>query len=261
MRLLKLFTLAAAFILFPISIIFSQTDSSKVTLPIDSSGVKADVQSVDSLSSTPTVSEINNLFLLATKGQRDPFRIVSLVASKGDNAIPALEEFLFQPVDTTKDSTAITKIHPNKQYAIYTLDAIASQNAEELLKTVVLTHPDIDVKGLALKTLAYNVYYRIKNNNSSSQSLLPDKDLIHVLLQNADDTNYVNSCNETIGKISREGINNWTGEDYGDLPKNQENVKIAGNQEINIMQYREQWWQNNNSKINWNKNTNKFEEK
>ena len=104
MRLLKLFSLAAAFIIFPTSIIFSQTDSSNVSLPIDSSGVKAVVQSVDSLSSTPTVSEVNNLFLLAAKGQRDPFRIVSLVASKGDNAIPALEEFLFQPVDTTKDN-------------------------------------------------------------------------------------------------------------------------------------------------------------
>lgn len=264
MRVTNLFSIAAALVLLTTTIIFSQSDTSDTSLPVDSSGIKAAVQSMDVLSSTPTVNEISNLYLLATKGERDPFRIVSLVASKGDNAIPALDGFLFQTNPSTQNATpGIIQVLPNKQYALYALDAIGTLKAEQLLMKVAQSNLDNDIRGLALKTLSYNIYFRTKNDETSKNSsgLKPDKELLHVLLQNADDTTYAPNLNETIGKIAREGINNWTGEDYGDLPKTPVKIKAFNNQEMNIKDYREQWWKNNNSKISWNKNTDHFEMK
>jgi len=74
---------------------------------------------------------------------------------------------------------------------------------------------------------------------------------VHLLVQNADDTTYVENCNETIGKIAREGINNWTGIDYGDMPAGRGRENISNAQGMNVKNYREQWWQNNSSKIQW----------
>jgi len=158
-----------------------------------------------------------------------------------------------------KDSTV--KITANKQYAVYALDAISSSAAEELLMTAAGSHPDINIRGLALKTVACNIYYRLKNNSmpAGNNSLTPDKEIVHIMLDNADDTTFVSCCKEAIGKIAREGLKNWTGQDYGDLP-NQKNLSVNSmNASLSMKAYREQWWQNNNSKLNWNSNTGHFE--
>jgi hypothetical protein len=224
--------------------------------------------SKDVISENPTGDEINSLFQLATNGERDPFRIVALVASKKDKSLPGLEEFLFKNtnVKNTDNRDTTVKKDANKQYAIYALDAINSAASEELLMKVVSSHPDINIIGLSLKKLACDFYYRIKNNNmpGSGNNINPDKEIVHIMLDNADDTTYVQSCNEPIGKIAREGINNWTGQDYGDLPDSQQN-KMSPNSmngvSSNIKDYREQWWQNNNGNLSWNKDSGHFEVK
>jgi hypothetical protein len=213
----------------------------------------------DTISENPTINEINNLFQLATNGRRDPFRIIALVSSRKDNSVPGLNAFLFTDNMKIKDSTV--KITANKQYAVYALDAIGSAAAEELLINAAGSHPDINIRGLALNTVACNFYYRLKNNNMSagSNSLTPDKEIVHIMLENADDPTPVPCRNEALGKIAREGIKNWTGLDYGDLP-NQKNLNVNSmNASLSMKAYREQWWQNNNSKLNWNSNTGHFE--
>jgi hypothetical protein len=251
MKPLKVFCLVLFCVIQTAFLAYSQTD-------IGNAGVQEDV-----ISDTPTADEISNLFLLATKGEKDPFKVVALVASKKDKAIPALKEFLSQPVDTAKDKASAAVIQPNKQYAIYTLDAIGTHKAKELLKTVALTHPDLEVRGLAIKTLACNFYYRTKNDEETgnSKGLKPDKEIVHILLKNADDTTYVERFNETIGKMAREGINNWTGEDYGEVFTGSQRKVEENRIGMNFKESRENWWQKNNSKINWNKSTKKFEEK
>jgi len=238
------------------------SDSSNVSAGVDNSGVTHPGILPDTISAVPTFNEINNLFLLATKGDKDPFRIVSLVASRKDDAIPALEQFLFQPPDTTKDATYTGIKIPNKEYAIYALDAIATSNAEKLLMKVVRVHSDIEIRGLALKTLAFNNYYRTKNDEESGKTngLKPNKEVVHIMLQNADDTTYINNCEEAIGKIARDGLTNWTGKDYGDVLRGEIRRKVEKRLGMTMKQSRENWWQYIQAKLYWDKNTFHFNE-
>ena len=243
--------------------VFEQPDSNQINLAVDSSGIKHTVSNIDTLSATPTLSEINKLFLLATQGKCDPFRTVLLVASKKDNAIPALKKFLFQPPGPTKDTSLKEIKNPNKQYAIYALDAIGSQSAENALITTAQTNPDMEIRGLALKTLANNFYYRTKNaaEQGISKGLQPNKGIVYLLLENADDTTYIAGSNEIMGKIAREGIKNWTGDDLGEIPSYSIRVKEELKLGMIMKQYRENWWKKNNDKIVWNKNSKKFDTK
>lgn len=217
---------------------------------------------IDTISDNPGVDEINNLFELATYKGHDPFKIVALVASKKNKSLVGLEQFIFKNTITkhksSKDTTVV--INANKQLAIHALDAINSVLSQALLMKIVNTYPDINISGLALKKLASNVYFGIKNNNLSDKNSLitPDKEIVHLLLNNADDTTYVQSCNEPLGKIAREGITNWTGLDFGDLPVNTGNSKLNG-MTNNLKDIREKWWQNNSNKIKWNKDKERFD--
>jgi len=240
--------------------VFIQPDSSQTNTSVDNSGIKHAAVKADTLSTTPTLSEINKLFLFTTQGKRDPFKIVSLVASKKDNAIPALMKFLYQLPESTKDTTLSGIKNPNKQYAIYALESIGSQNAENALITIVQTHPDIEIRGLALRMLANNFYYRTKSEEEQgiSKGLQPDREIVHLMVENADDTTYVQSCSKMMGEIARTGIKNWTGKDYGNILPDSLRIKEEKKLGMTIKEYREEMWQKNMDNIYWNKSDNRF---
>ena len=238
-----------------------QPDSSNTGAEVDSSGVIHQTIVLDTISATPTESEIHNLFLAATRGEKDPFRIVALVASRKDAAIPALEQFLIQPPDTTKDTTYTGIKSPNKEYAIYALDAIATPKAEEFLLQIAKTNTDKDIKGLAIKTLSNNIYYRLKNARYAgfTSALIPDKEIVHLLLQNADDTSYVSCCSERTGDIAREGLKNWTGKNYGRIAPERVKEKIYKRLGLTLEQLHENWWQKNSANLIWDNTKEHFE--
>lgn len=206
------------------------------------------------ISDIPTSEELNSEFLLATKGKHDPYEVMSKVVSKKDNAIEALDNFLFSQSQLQKPGDTVKIDEPNKQYAIYSLMGIASPKAIQVLYKAAVTHPDKEVKALALRMFAWNMYYKAQNDQNE-----PDKKILHLLINNADDTTYCSSIRKRIGEISREGIKNWTGEDYGELPLEHEMVKLDDKTPaISIESYREDWWQKNNLKISWNRDTQHF---
>lgn len=96
-----------------------------------------------------------------------------------------------------------------------------------------------------------NRYYKAAENDNT-----PDKEILHVLINNADDTTYVESLGESIGKISREGIKNWTDKDYGDVPAG--NLANNENEGFDVVEYRETMWQQNSNRVSWDKERKKF---
>ncbi len=245
------------FVFIFIKLSFSQTDSlnSKINLLI-----------------IPTVDEMKDVFTQAAKGELDAASIFHKLAEKSDTVVAPLEEFLFTEYKDSDTSVTINKnpdsfqenvsslvkeVKPNKPLAVLALDAIGTSSSIKALLHAAVSHPDSEVKGTALKVLAWNSYYRAKNDR-----LKPDKEIVHVLINNVDDTTYVKSLGKTIGDIAREGIKNWTGEDYGNIPKDKKalNVKMD-NVEISMKDYREAKWQEDVYKYVWSKNELRFVKK
>lgn len=120
------------------------------------------------ISDNPTANELTEIFRSATVGFLDPFKVVEKVAEKDNKAVKALEEFLFAvpkvKEKTSNDSTKFdpTEIEPNKLYAVHALDVIGTPEATQVMINVALTHFDIEVRGAAIRSLAFFSYYRAK---------------------------------------------------------------------------------------------------
>lgn len=95
---------------------------------------------------------------------------------------------------------------------IIALDAIGTKEATEVLFNVAAKHPEAEVRAAAIKSFAYSNYFRIAEGKNK-----PDKQVLGMLFENADDTTYVETEGKRIGEIAREGIKNWTGEDFGEM--------------------------------------------
>lgn len=223
------------------------------------------------LSDEPTAKELAELFCRTAAGEIDPFESLRKVIDWGDKAVNGLAEFLYSesnclniavtdseytnwesPSERKSQTTFIHgKKKPNKVYAILALDGIASNLAEQIIIDAALNHPEKNIRGYALKILAQNFYYRISETDK-----IPNKEILHILINNADDTSFVEGLGR-IGEIAREGIKNWTGQDYGELSENKV-VDKTGN-DINMQDYRELKWQEKSNVIVWNKERKQFE--
>lgn len=209
------------------------------------------------ISDTPTLSEISNEFLLAKKGKHDLYSVLGKIASKKDNSVNALNELLFSSMVNEIGRDKAAKEKPDKQYAIMALEAIGTPAAKNVLYTAALRHSDKELRGVALNLFAWNIYYRARNDESE-----PGKEILHLFINNADDTTYIKAKGKRLGEIAREGIKNWTGEDYGSLPNEHLAIKSKRrNEKLGIEEYRERWWQKNKKNIIWNKETQHFEVK
>lgn len=207
------------------------------------------------ISEIPTFDELNTEFTLASTGKHDPFKVIQKIASQKDNAVNSLELFLSPSIQESQDRSSCSIMNNNREFAILALEAIASPSSYKILKNAVQTNPSVEIKGIILRVFAWNMYYRTKNTTNE-----PDKEILYQLIRNADDTTYVPSIKKLVGEIAREGIRNWTGEDYGELPLEKVVIKSKKNgANIAIEEYREKWWKRNYKKIVWNKNTNHFE--
>lgn len=228
-------------------------DSSPGYVYVDSSKLTPPQTIVDILSEKPTVSEINNLFALVEKRERDPFIVATEIASRGDKAIPALETLVFTQYESAKDGIA-AKVFRN-QFAIYALDEVGTPKAEKILMQVALSHPNKEVKALALKSLTWNYFNRAKCDSTTP----PDKEVIYVLLQNQGDTSFVKNCDDQIAKIAADGIKNWVGDNLKSQLKTEIKFKENSGNDEQLKSQCDQWWQVNNTKIEWNKMLRHFE--
>lgn len=207
------------------------------------------------ITAKPTEEEIRNLFVEVTIGQHDPFEVLAKIVARKDDAVPALEEFLFAKPTKEKVKDSIAAANPNILYGVLALEAIATRAAYKVLGRAVLTHPNNEVRGTALRTFALSYYYRTK-----SDTVVPEKEVVHLLLRNTEDTTFIDYCGKRIGEIAREGVKNWTGKNLGDLPKQKAKIRIGKDKkEMSVEESREEWWQRHSDKLAWNKKTKLFE--
>ncbi len=207
-----------------------------------------------SVSASPSAQELTKLFTETTEGLHDPFMVLRKIGAKRDTVAPALQAFLFNtpvlrvgvldPDGKTIDS--VTAPPPNKLYGVMALDLIGTPLAYQVLATAVQSDSNSQVRGMALRSLAMGYFYRAQQD-----SLVPDKAVVGILLQNLDDTTYVNQCGRTIAQIARRGLINWTGTDYGEVPPDSLKVKEEKRLGMTLTQYRLQWWQKHEAKMTW----------
>ena len=206
------------------------------------------------IAANPTARQITTLFIETTEGIHDPFIVLRKIGSMGNRVVPALKTFLcntpviknavLSPDGKTIDS--VTAPPPNKLYGVMALDLIGTPLAYQVLATAAQTDSNSQVWGMALRSLAEGYYYRAKED-----SLVPDKAVIGILLQNLDDTTYVRECGCEIGTIARRGLKNWTGKDYGQIPPESIKAKEEKRLGMTLTQYRLQQWQKNEANVSW----------
>lgn len=214
------------------------------------------------LSSNPSALELTQLFTETTEGIHDPFVVLRQISAMGDTVVPSLTTFLLATptlkvttVDLNGKTDTVSAPPPNRVYGVMALDLIGTPLAYQTLAIVAQSDSDAEVRGTALKTFATSYYFRTQRD-----STLPDKETIHLLLRNADDTTYVNECGMRIGEIARTGLKNWTGVDYGDIPPDSVKIKTEKKLGKSMAQYREEWWQQHSVNLKWDKAKGIFEE-
>jgi hypothetical protein len=214
------------------------------------------------LSSNPSVVELTRLFSETTAGNHDPFQVLPKVASLGNKVVPALNTFLFDtPVlkvavfdSTGKVVDSVNETPPNRVYGVMALDLIGTPAAYKVLAVAAQSDTNNEVRGEALRAIAQGYYYK-----TVQDSLSPDKEVVHLLIQNMEDTTFVQGLSMEMGEIARQGFKNWTGIDYGEILPDSLKAKDEKAFGVTLLQHHEQQWQRDSGKMKWNKNTGHFE--
>jgi len=213
------------------------------------------------LSATPSAPELAEIFINTGSGKLDPFASLPLVISRGDNAVPALQGVLTNPA-LVGTSSGNDTLHPKMLFAVLALEGIGTQAAYTVLTQTVSTHPDIEVRGEALQALAVTYH-----GTDQLARIVPDKELLHLFLQNVDDTTQSLLMGRTLGQIARTGLITWLGKDFGEPQGKLSPVVVPSSSSnsppttITAAASHEAWWQSHNSKIAWNSATSQFVEK
>ncbi len=215
------------------------------------------------LSSNPSALELTQLFTETTQGIHDPFVVLRQISAMGDTVVPALKTFLLATptlkvatVDLNGKTDTVPAPPPNRVYGVMALDLIGTPLAYQTLAIIAQSDSDEEVRGTALKVFATSYYFKTQQD-----STLPEKEAVHLLLRNVDDTTYVYDCVMRIGEIARAGLTNWTGVDYGEIPPDSIKTKTEKKLGKTMTQYREEWWQQHSTNMKWNKATGHFEVK
>jgi len=188
------------------------------------------------LSNKPSAKEIGNLFARVSTGELDIFTVLPVVIAKKEKTVRAIEELISSPQKEIR-----------KEYLLMALDGISNKKAVELIIKTVLTENDVEVRGSAVRILAMNQYGRTVEDTLGAE---PDKEILHVLYACADDTAMAVNAGGRIGEIAREGIKNWTGEDFGNLPLTRSYVE-DGTKQHDMTEHHAKYWEKVVSKLRW----------
>jgi hypothetical protein len=117
---------------------------------------------------------------------------------------------------------------------------------------------DPEIRGAAMNTLA-NVYNQI----AQGKPIILNDTIVMLFAMNADDTTQVKFLQKSIGKIVCEGIFNWTGLQWQEpmtaaqeviadsIAAQVSGVLIKGKQREELAIAHRQWWQDNQSRLQW----------
>jgi len=161
-----------------------------------------------------------------------------------NEAIPALRDFMYS--FSLRDIKTGNEV--NRLYGLFALEGIETIESYDLIKQIAAMHPETEIKGKSLQILSNGYYSKVV-----TEGITPSKDIILLLLQNCDDTSFVEVCKKRIGEISREGLKKWIGLEYGDLESHVKTVFVTKlKKELRLSDYREWWWSQNSAYIQWN---------
>jgi hypothetical protein len=217
------------------------------------------------LSSSPTLIELQRLYLQVGVGTFDLADAQTIVVERGSSAVAGLAEVLnLTAIDDALFTEAQTKKKTlTKQQALFTvqffavgaLRAIGTDKVWTLLFQCAASHPDKQLRAEALRAYGTGYYERTIEKKTT-----PDKEIIHLLMRNADDTTFVVSYQHSLGAIARDGLKKWTNKDFGDVDTKGKKVAWGRNKEqVTLAEYRERWWQQNGHKVVWKIATGLFE--
>ena len=227
------------------------------------------------LSSNPTALEFADLF---TTGEIGESEAISRAVEKGDNAVAGLKALLFsetirgakrQPSDTGG-------FVPNKVAVVLALEGIGTEQSFAVLVRAANSHKNSEVRGVALNALS-TVYYR----QAQQENLIPDSDVIEALVKSLDDEAYVRLLQKPVRQIAQEGLLKWVGLDFGDPQFEEARIVAAGGKYSSVGQkgkpknwdpevdnkkqpqlsaaaYAKLWWEENKSKVSWDKEKKHF---
>jgi hypothetical protein len=212
------------------------------------------IENQDTLFLIPDPVQLTKLFNEMGLGQRDPFQVIPLIASKGNKTLPALQSILSGQINQTDTITA----QRNSLYSVMVLEAIGTAEAFSSLIQIASQDYDPEIRGAAMNTLA-NVYNQI----AQGKPIILNDTIVMLFAMNADDTTQVKFLQKSIGKIVCEGIFNWTGLQWQEpmtaaqeviadsIAAQVSGVLIKGEQREELAIAHRQWWQDNQSRLQW----------
>jgi len=202
-----------------------------------------------SLSQLPDQAELGNVFARIQSGHVDLYDALERIGERGDKAIAGLGAFL-RDFRKAPDS-----LRQHRVFAVMALGEVGSTAAFPFLSSAARQREDQLLRGTALNILAVNHYERVVRND-----LIPDKSVVHELVQAVDDSTYVQELSVPINEIARMGLMNWLGRDFGTPDTGTVVLQTGGApRTVTIRQFRELWWQRVNPKIRWNHQLARFE--
>lgn len=213
-------------------------------------------------SDPPTTQELVDALAMAASGERDPFEVLGFVVQCGEKAVPGLEEILYSDIPKTSviarmesDSgvVEVSRARPGKIYASLALEAIGTASAIKILFRAALDHAD-----RLVRTYALNVMGTTALSLTRGGQVIPDKEVIHLLLRHVDDSTRSTFFQKTVGEIARDGLRNWLQMDLGDLNPAVKSLRM-GSEDIPISEYRDNWWSENRDHIVWSDSKKSFE--
>ena len=219
------------------------------------------IENQDTLSLVPDPVQLTKLFNKMGLGQRDPFQVIPLIASKGNKTLPALQSILSGQINQTDTITA----QRNSLYSVMVLEAIGTAEAFSSLIQIASQDYDPEIRGAAMNTLA-NVYNQI----AQGKPIILNDTIVMLFAMNADDTTQVKFLQKSIGKIACEGIFNWTGLQWQEpmtaaqeviadsIADQVSGVLIKGKQREELAIAHLQWWEDNQNRLQWDPLTGRF---
>ena len=233
------------------SFAMAQTDStSRTPFPGDPS------VALPPLLGTPGTREVATLLMPVARGDIDPFVALPMVIERGDSSVAALDSIMrydgcFATVDTGKSDTLFHS--KARLFAIICLEAIGTPNAYASLLQIAMNTSNLALRAASLKALG--ITYHL---NGFVDQTTPNKELIHLLLINADDTTFAPGIYKSVGQIAREGLIAWMNWDVGEPQGEGTLVKNSTGGPVTARQSRELWWASNSARVSWDGKTKHF---
>lgn len=211
-------------------------------------------------SEKPTVGEVVRALQFSGRNEFEPTRIVHELAAFGAAILPVAEEILLPDtlwaIELPTDSAGFVERRPleNRVLLIYALDAIGIAESYRTIQALGASHKEVEIRGASLNALSNSALHRVQRGDIS-----PDKESLHQLVLNMDDSTFVPSLKLKVAQLAREGVRQWTGKDFG-LPSDSAKTVAVGKEKqiMTLSEYRQYWWSLTEPKLVWSAAEGKF---